>query len=191
MEIMGLVVAFCIFILLLFYVKPKTESKADGSSDAKEEVIIELENLPMEISGYYYRGGLRILKRIAMLLIVLSVCFTIVEFLIVFFGPDEVWVSRAGMTFSEFMLVYPGPLISVGFITTWGLFQLHSKLVIASLDAPFVFLERHVNLVYPHSCSLDVQITVKYLGKGKWRIDRVNDTKEHGTQKEFEPDSLE
>ncbi|WP_087018235.1 hypothetical protein [Thaumasiovibrio subtropicus] len=45
----------------------------------------------------------------------------------IIFGPNQIRVSPSGMTFLQFLQIYPGPIASVGGFCIWGANRMHNS----------------------------------------------------------------
>jgi hypothetical protein len=116
---------------------------------------------------------------------VLSALFILVGAGFIIFGPNSVWVNRyEGPTFLQFLQLYPGPIVTVGFALAYlGQYLNHQAYAHIQLQQPFEFLLANYTLLPQQAqgaaetvatdAKLDVKhLTLTYNGNDQFEISR-------------------
>jgi len=136
-------------------------------------ITIDLNELPMIIDGPEFKEGLPILRRIALFIMALSFLLFFVEFVVIIFGPDKIYVSAEGMTIVEFLIVYPGPLIGIWLLLLLASERAHSALQNETRKESVSYFQRNVKLVNKDLSDFVGDFSVEYLGNMRWKIDHM------------------
>ncbi|WP_024676196.1 hypothetical protein [Pseudomonas syringae] len=105
-----------------------------------------------------------LLRLIGLLLLVVGGAFII-------FGPRTVRIDYAtGLTFLQFLQLYPGPIASVGMLV----YGISSFLRSSGIDEPMIpeqFLTTNYDLKLPEGIDDDKPLAITYVGDGVFRIE--------------------
>jgi hypothetical protein len=162
--------------MIIRYVKPTASESVENVKASREQknnrqcIEINETQLPLRVEGYVFRNYLAVSKYILGALFLVSVCFTFVAAMVMLAGPDYVTVRAGVIGLQEFVLIYPAHSFLVGTISSLGLFELHKKAIEDSKNAPRLFFERHVELIFPLNGPECRSVDIEYLGKGIWLI---------------------
>lgn len=140
-----------------------------------QEVAIDRKELPVVIAGLEYREGMPILRRIVSLLGILSLLLTFGEFLVLVFGPDRIFISASGMTFTEFLLIYPGPLASIGLFMALISQRLFVGIENQTHRDSITYFRKNIRIVFKGSAEPVGALPIVYLGDGNWQIGIAGD----------------
>jgi hypothetical protein len=139
----------------------------------EQQVIIDHNALPMIIDGPEFKEGLPILRRIALFIMALSLLLFFVEFVVIIFGPDKIYISAEGMTIMEFLIVYPGPLIGIWLLLSLVSERAYSALQNETKKESVIFFQRNVKILNKDQTDFVGEFSVEYLGSNSWKIDHA------------------
>lgn len=176
MDVIGIPIGLFFLWMIIRYVKPPASESVEnvkasvGQRSSRHRIEINETVLPLRVEGYVFRNYLAVSKYILITLFLVSACFTFVAAMVMLAGPDYVIVRAGVIGLQEFVLIYPGHSFLIGIISTLGLFELHKKAIEDCKNAPRLFFERHVELIWPLDGLACVTVHIEYLGQGSWLI---------------------
>lgn len=134
------------------------------------EVAIKKDELPFILTGLVYKNGLYLLERLLLTVSVLGFLLTLGEFLVGIFGPDEIWVSITGPSFTESLLLHPRLFASLGLVLAVGSRSLSVHISNTIHRSSQSYFMNRVSLVFKDANQPVDDLEVVYLQGGSWLV---------------------
>jgi len=134
------------------------------------EVEINKDELPFILTGLVYKNGLYLLERTLLTVSVLGFLLTLGEFLVGIFGPDEIWVSIAGPSFTESLLLYPRLFATLGLVLAVGSRSLSVHVSNAIHQNSQSYFMNRVALFFKDTGQPVDDLEVVYLRDNSWLV---------------------